>query len=372
MTALIQSSRGPARARGPAAEQQTWVVDDADIAAGEAEVVSAVRGEVLRVLAEGGKDCPRLPVVAIEVARLAADPLASAQDVSRVLHRDPMLTGHVLNSANSALAWRGERRLVGIESAVLRLGLHTVRDIVVASALGHALVHGPQIQIVEQLWRQSLGTAVACDLISRTIGLKAEQGYLLGLLHGVGKPVTIHAVHRLMKGPLGQRVSISEAMEWALDGVSNEVTGLLLRRWSFPAPLVDRVMLALGDDQVEPLPRVTALLRLGIWLCEQAENLPISDEDARTLAQMPGAEVICLEHPAALRIVRAYPEALDSVLSPLRREKCTRAAADPPPRAKAAIPSAPDADEVFEGKSTPRWLAVLLASLKRYLGVGGA
>ena len=213
-------------------------IDDAVCGTDEA-VVEAIQTSIRAKLQQGTLVIPRLPLAAGRILQLTQ----GGEDVdlgeaTRVIMTDAALAAHILNSANSA-AFSGNGRVAGIQSAVMRLGIKTVCNIVFTESLQTKLFSARSYrEIVEQSWHLSLGTAVACDVLSRSTGIEREAAFLLGLLHETGTPTLIGAVseyeHRNNGRPLGQ-----EIVEILHSQLHEEIGAHVLEQWAMPAPLIE-------------------------------------------------------------------------------------------------------------------------------------
>ncbi|MCA9727974.1 MAG: HDOD domain-containing protein [Candidatus Eisenbacteria bacterium] len=135
---------------------------------------------------EGVDAIPPFPEVASRVLSLAQDPDSSAADLARAVSRDASLTSSVLRAANSA-AMGSRDPVTGLPEAVVRLGIRSVRDLVVVDCLPASRRQAPGM-VQRQLWMHSVATALCCRAIGVFLhGPDPEWDFLAGLFHDVGR-----------------------------------------------------------------------------------------------------------------------------------------------------------------------------------------
>ena len=139
---------------------------DANLGIGQATQAPPPLATVLRV-SEGlrrvfgspGYKPPMLPSVALEIHELSCRPDIDTNKLTAVLESDPMLAGHVLRVANSPI-FRGRDAETSLRSAVLRLGLKNLGEIVFELALHMRVFRSVEYSgIMEQLRRHSTASA---------------------------------------------------------------------------------------------------------------------------------------------------------------------------------------------------------------------
>lgn len=136
-----------------------------------------------------------LPEVALEVMRVADDPAATGDVLSRVLSRDLVLSARVLKIVNSA--YYGVRREVtSIGTAVALLGFGAVKSIAIAASLTRMFKSGAIGATFEarELWKHSVAVAIASRLLAgRTRGIDPGEAFFAGLMHDIGIIIELQA-----------------------------------------------------------------------------------------------------------------------------------------------------------------------------------
>ncbi len=158
----------------------------------DARALTAALVEKLeRSLAGGELELPSLPEVALKIRSALADDNVSVTEVARLLGADPALAARTLRIANSAMFYRGSRPITSLNGAVSQLGYKMVRNVALSFAAQQAFIgYGsrPLRDLVSAVWRHSVHAAVVAHMLARVrTKLNADEAFLAGLLHEVGK-----------------------------------------------------------------------------------------------------------------------------------------------------------------------------------------
>ena len=168
-------------------------------------------------------ELPLLPAVVSEVLTLDS----GADDYfDRLLHlaeRDPPFAVRVLRSANSASS-APLSTIVSLQQAVMRLGTDRCAGLVLALAVIKVFV--PRSGAQRSLWIHSLQTALLARMFCKvipTVRCNADQAYLCGLLHDIGRFVQF-------------------------EGAPADLTRIDDMNWASPQELIEAERKALGYD----------------------------------------------------------------------------------------------------------------------------
>ena len=149
--------------------------------------------DILERHLEEDVELPILPEAAARIVALCADEKTDARGIEAVLERDPSLASHVLRIANSSI-YASREPIVSLKQAVSRLGLATLRNVVLAVSLQSRVFKGSVHQArVRAIWTHCAVAAVFAREIARTLRKNVEGAFLCGLLHDVGRPVVLQA-----------------------------------------------------------------------------------------------------------------------------------------------------------------------------------
>jgi putative nucleotidyltransferase with HDIG domain len=188
---------------------------------------------VQQALASPTFRAPTLPAVALEVMQLAARPNVQFGEVIDVLQRDPVLAARVLSIAQSAF-YASRSPVMSLHQATIRLGLKTLRDLVLEAALHLKIFRVPgHDEVMARLFRHSTAVAHVTRAICRRTLVNAEYAFLCGLLHDVGFAAALLAI---VDRPEWKRLPL-EGIAPVLDAVHVDASGLLARQWKLPLPI---------------------------------------------------------------------------------------------------------------------------------------
>ncbi len=177
---------------------------------------------------------PSLPEVAVRVRRLIDCHDTTSDDLTRLVSCDPILSSRLIRASNSPLA-RGEKTIVDVKTAITRLGLSSVRNIVMSYAIEQIYCRGVEAddrikrRHLRDIWRHSVKVAALSHVLAgRQTRLNSEQAMLAGLIHDIGKfPIIEYAscVPGLLENEQG--------LERILAILHGRVGELVLASWGF-------------------------------------------------------------------------------------------------------------------------------------------
>jgi len=209
-----------------------------------------VHRDDLRAILGNARALPSLPAVFAEVAQLIADPEVDIARVTAVVERDPAMAARVLQLANCAF-YRSERPMASVREAIVRIGLRTLANCVLAAELFHAVPCGDRqtaflLEAIEQrARRQAMLLTKWCELQPDADRDARELLPTAGLLHEVGALVLLRfdPLNHRTALRLAQRSRVPlESLERRLIGTDHaRVAGSILGTWGLPWPLVDLI-----------------------------------------------------------------------------------------------------------------------------------
>jgi HD-like signal output (HDOD) protein len=200
-------------------------------------LVEAIKNHIRQRLESKTLEIPRLPQVASRILQLSQNPDTTVDEIVQVIETDPVLATRILVIANSA-AYGGGDRVEGLNAALMRLGSRVVQDMVFAESIRMRIFSVRSYRsILEQSWKLSLGTAVACEALSVATGLERENAFLMGLLHDTGKPVLVNAVAESEKQNRGVSLG-QEVVEILMSQLHEEIGSYVLSGWGMSPSIV--------------------------------------------------------------------------------------------------------------------------------------
>ncbi|HEX3846488.1 MAG TPA: HDOD domain-containing protein [Steroidobacteraceae bacterium] len=178
---------------------------------------------------------PLLPDVAVRVVRAGSKTSSNAHQLAEIINADPALTMYVLRIAVSA-AKRPMSPIVSLQHAVAWLGLDEVSNIAFTLALqGKMLDVKGQQHKARRLWRHSLASALWARQIAHLLSEETGMCYLCGLLHNIGRVVSLGAVHDAALRA-GKKLG-GEGYDRLIEAFSRRVGEKVIAAWGLPAPV---------------------------------------------------------------------------------------------------------------------------------------
>jgi HD-like signal output (HDOD) protein len=183
---------------------------------------------------------PALPDVAQRVVSLTSDPEIPVFRLSDLVAKDQVLASRVLAMANSAFS-SPSMFISTIQDAVVRLGTGAVRNVVLAVSLTSRMqdknVYGSRGR---DLFDHALGAAYMARLVAADVDVDADEAFLCGLMHDIGKLVILKLAYDHNRAH-DNKVT-DEVLDQGLAERHAMMGGLALRRWHMPESVDDPVM----------------------------------------------------------------------------------------------------------------------------------
>jgi len=253
------------------------------------------------LIAASGK-LATLPITVIKLLDILNEPDASAQEIQKVLERDPAMTANVLKIANSA--YFGVRReIASVRDALVMLGnrrtatlsfVTSMAPIMRRDFLGYGLT--PQ-----QFWAHALITAAASARVVCGTGNSQWQceAFTAGLIHDLGMIILDPVLAKIQPSLAGNQehstICVQERDRLGFDHC--QAGGLLAESWGFPEIMVGALS-AHHLDQLDPAQKtrlswpVVQAVAAGNILAEALINPESEDREA---ILPPGLEDLDLE-----------------------------------------------------------------------------
>lgn len=219
-------------------------------------------------------DLPVLPITAQRVLGIMSDPDVSVDNIKQVISSDPGLATKLLKIANSAF-YGGHRDIQNLQQAILRLGLNSVRNIIIATSLKNVY---KRFGLTEKLlWEQSIGSAQASNLIAKSVaGIDVEDAFIGGLLHNVGMVILNNEFPDdfalVMEKVYNDGVTFTDAEKEIFDFTHRDVGALVIRKWGFPDSL-ESLVRDYDDEKVlseDPsLLKLVSIISLSDLICQK-------------------------------------------------------------------------------------------------------
>lgn len=204
--------------------------------------------EALKELLLRMRSLPALPTLYSQIVAELQSPNGSLDFVGRLIATDPVMTGKILQIANSVF-FALPRQITNPAEAVLFLGAERVKTLILFAKLFSQFDNSrcPAFSS-DQYWRHSMAVAAFASTIARVEGFAAnllEMAFTAGLLHDVGQLLMaanlFQEYDRVLADSRRPNGRIRD-VELAAFGVSHgELGACLLASWGLPLPILDAV-----------------------------------------------------------------------------------------------------------------------------------
>ena len=181
-------------------------------------------------------EVPTLPTIVMQALKVMQDPNSDARAVERVIVHDPAISAKILRVANSAF-FGFSRRVGTIAEAVRVLGFTNVQGMLISVGAFDAF-RTKRLSLVE-FWQHSIAVATAARFLSTRVNCSADEAFMAGLLHDIGK--LIFAVQaeasyqQVLELKRGSAMTSLEAEHTLFEFTHPEVGQMVAERWDLPA-----------------------------------------------------------------------------------------------------------------------------------------
>ncbi len=185
------------------------------------------------------------PTVAMELVRLAEEPLADARALKECVAQDPALTCKVLRVVNSSL-YGLNRPVVDLNQAIQLIGIKPLKLLVLGFNLPDALFAEVAARELQWYWTNTLTRAVAARLLSEQLWRQAgDEAFIAGLLQDIGILVLLRELGapyaRFLTGVIDEKCHLASLEQDTLGFDHIQLSAALLSRWQLPGRLVDAI-----------------------------------------------------------------------------------------------------------------------------------
>lgn len=232
---------------------------------------------------------PTSPRLTMDFRRMILDG-AEFSKIADLLRQDAAVSAELIRVANSAL-YRGLEVSQTVEQAIARLGTGITEQIV-ASICHRALFVQKKrsyAALLERLWRHSLATGHACDIIAaEAVPDIQSEAFTMGLLHDVGWLLLIQILSELEKNKRFRTDMTQEARIALLEKHHGEFGARIFEKWGF-SPKYQRISRLhhnpyqdgkAGPDLLAVHLANRVAIEAGFDLKETADTLALEESDA--------------------------------------------------------------------------------------------
>ena len=218
------------------------------------------------------KDIKKLPTMSGVVGRvlnLVSNPDANINEVASEISKDPAITASIIKLSNSAY-YRASKPVRTVAEAIMTLGLHTVKEMIMVSASKGVLqqdLKGYQLE-ADQMWMHSLVVAeIARNIVTlKKLPIPKDLAFTAGLLHDIGKVVLTQFFPRKVldiRDELKNMETTFTEIEKKHFGYDHQEVGLkVLSAWNFPEELKEVVAYHHNPEEAKNFQLLTSVIHI--------------------------------------------------------------------------------------------------------------
>jgi putative nucleotidyltransferase with HDIG domain len=233
----------------------------------------------LREIVRKVTELPTLPQVVTAILSLIDSPDSSAEDVNKVMERDPALVGKILKLVNSAY-YGLPNKVNSVRQAIVILGFSTVKSLAISASVFDMFdARRTSGFSREQFWTHSIGCGCIARLVGhREAGVDEEVSFVVALLHDIGKlvldqyaPQEFDAIVNLARA---ERLSFYQAEREVLQETNHaEIGAWVAEQWKLSAELATAIRYhhELGAVEDLQIRRLAAICRFSNFICQKRQ-----------------------------------------------------------------------------------------------------
>jgi HD-like signal output (HDOD) protein len=215
--------------------------------------------EIDRRIETGEFHLPQLPSKSATIISLANDPRSEMKELTKLISTDPVLSGELVRTANSAM-YAGHEPVRSIQAGVMRIGTRALRTIVLSVSMrGIRLTSKSLASYGEYVWGQTQSVSRIAWSIGPQAGFEQETAFLLAMLHDVGKLPLLSMLDDVSRG--GRTVSRA-LIGKVFQRFHERVGRALADRWQMGDELVSVAGCHHDFEKNEEYPKSAALVSL--------------------------------------------------------------------------------------------------------------
>jgi len=198
------------------------------------EVEGNLFNEIMHAFNMGNLKLPSLPDIAVKVKKALLSPNASADDMARIISADPAMVTRLIKAANGPLN-RGVDPICSIHAAIVRLGMHTSKELVISFAIKQLFKTQSKMlnQRMHELYDHSVDVAAISFAISKQSGkLSPDHMLLAGLLHEIGVIPILSYIE-----DTGLIINDEAELDKIIKSLRGAVGSMVIRHWGLSSDL---------------------------------------------------------------------------------------------------------------------------------------
>ncbi|MEI6127351.1 MAG: HDOD domain-containing protein [Pseudomonadota bacterium] len=245
---------------------------------------------------EGKIELPVLPKIVMEIQKIIRNPIATNDDMAKIIEKDAVISLRLINISNSAM-YRGVDKVQTVRQAVPRLGIRQTQSVVstIASKSLYTATNEQLKSMMEKLWQHSLASAQASKKIGEKLGHgDVEKLYLMGLVHDIGKALLIRGMDLLISGT--EEVNMQDVLAGIQDYHAS-FGSAILQKWGFGEEFVKMANMHNDEKFIATTKKEILIVSLASMLTRKI-GCSFSSDESINLAESESAKLLTIDAEA--------------------------------------------------------------------------
>lgn len=238
---------------------------------------------------------PEIPVfheIALRLQQMMSTNSYRIEEVIKLINEDTALAATMLKQANSTYNI-GKAAITTIKEAIVRLGSQQIVNLAFSASMSNSRSRNNFINdSMKQVWQHSYRVAIISSWLAVELNqeklirkINADEVYLAGLLHDIGKLYLLKALDSLAQQG---KIQVSGSLPGDLSTAYAAETGAkVLRHWNIPSIYIDVVERHCASNWHTGVnDHMVAAVRLSCRLCDYMEDAYVLTEESTVFSQV--------------------------------------------------------------------------------------
>ena len=235
------------------------------------------------LVSTGEFQLPPVPQLALRLRTALEDPSTDRAEIVDLIRSEPTVIVTLLKTANSAAL--GFRATNDPSQAISRLGLRQVQAIVTAVQVQGQFEtdQDSNQKRLTALWNHAIGSAAVAKILAKRVAYGADDAFLAGLLHGIGRLIVLRALDHLAQVDKDVVLTPS-AIDELVEALQYEMGYLTLRNWNFQEDICEAAH-AMSPELAASTEPIIQIVQAADLIVQKLGMHPLPDPDLDLLGQ---------------------------------------------------------------------------------------
>lgn len=208
-------------------------------------------------------ELPRLPKAVSELLDAVNNENSTVKSIATKVAQDTLISARVLRLANSAHFGRS-REVGSIDEAVIRLGMQTLRTLVIASAVIGAVPKADGVDLAK-FWGETFEVALYSQELAKRCNVAPDEAFTCGILHRIGELLVATIEPNTYKQIAAAVVAGGDIQELEMKLLgfdSPSIGAMLAKSWKFTPALAAGIEFQRNPKAAEPVSKLAIMMFL--------------------------------------------------------------------------------------------------------------